>query len=71
MEPVVREVYMMLVMTSERRRDETGSRWQLENFMDEKSLAHPDSVKGRCGWRVSGSEWIGAKVGDVSELSRV
>lgn len=29
-----------------RRGDEMGSRWQLENFMDERSLAESDGVKG-------------------------
>lgn len=77
-EPVVREVFMMLVMTRVRREDEMGSRWQLENFMDEKSLAGTDGVKGEEGeklryvsGKMSGSEWIGVEAVDVSELSMV
>lgn len=64
-EPVVREVFMMLVMTGVRRGDEMGSRWQLENFMDERSLAESDGVKREEGEKlrdVSGkmscSEWM-------------
>lgn len=39
---VVRE---MLLMTGVRRGDEMGSRWQLGNFMDERSLAKSDGVE--------------------------
>lgn len=42
-----------------------GSRWQPENFMDEKSLAESDGVKREEGeklrdvsGKMSGSEWM-------------
>lgn len=49
-EPVVAEVFMMLVKTGKGRGDEIGSRWKL---IDEKSLADPGGVKGRRGCGVS------------------
>lgn len=51
---------------------------RLENFMGERSLAESDGVKREkdeklrdVSGKMSGSEWIGVEVVDVSELSMV